>query len=449
MMSYNLKTPEDVLRTIKADAIQILELRFTDLAGLWQHFSVPAKAVNLEDFERGFGSDGASIGCSQEIQASSSLVIPDPASAFRDPFADMPTLVLICTLCDPVTGQSYTRDPRYIAQKAEAYLQATQIGDAANFGLELEYFLFNGGRDDQSAKHELETADAHGTAARPAGPAEHNIVRPVGYFPVPPTDKLQHVRTQVVGTLEKLGIKVDPPPHNVQNGPQPRIHLRFTKLTRMADSLMIYKYVVKNVARQHGMIAAFVPKPGGSGMQVHQSIWHKERPLFAGDGYAGSSALMRHYMAGLLEHVGALIAICAPAVNSYRCLMPGFESPIKLGHAHPRSVTSRIPMYSRNPKTRLEFRCTDQSCNPYLAFAAMLMAGIDGFQKRLYSLHPREPIRKIYGLPRQELATISSAPSSLEKPLNALEADHTFLLQGDVFTLDVIDTHLSYNRTRQ
>jgi glutamine synthetase len=456
-MAYNLKTPEEVVRAIKDDKIAMVDLRFTDLPGTWQHFSVPPSALDEDACEEGVGFDGSSIRGFQEIQESDMLVIPDPATAFLDPFTEIPTLVLICTIRDPVTGQNYSRDPRNIAKKAEAYLKETRIGDTAYFGPELEHFVFNEVRYDQSTNYgyyEIDSVEANWSSAKRGGIGLGHILRPKeGYFPVPPADTLQDARSEMVTILESLGILIEAHHHEVATGGQGEIDMRFAPLTRMADNVMIYKYVVKNVARRRGMTATFMPKPlagdNGSGMHVHSSIWHGERPLFAGDGYAGTSELMRSYIAGLLKHAPALLAICAPTVNSYRRLVPGFEAPVNLGYSQRnRSAACRIPMYSHSPKAkRVEFRCPDPSCNPYLAFSAMLMAGIDGIQNRL---QPGDPIDKnLYDLPPEELAKVPSAPGSLEESLNALEGDHGFLLKGDVFTTDVVETHLSYKRSRE
>jgi glutamine synthetase len=456
-MSYNCKSAEDILRTINDQKIEMIDLRFTDLPGLWQHFSVPPSAVDLDSFAEGVGFDGSSIRGFQEIQESDMLVIPDPATAFLDPFAEAPTMVLICNIRDPVTGQSYSRDVRYIAQKAENYLKATAIGDTAYFGPELEHFVFNEVRYDQGTNYgfyEISAAEANWDTAKANGAAVGHKLRPKeGYFPVPPADLLQDARTEMVTTLEGIGIPVEAHHHEVATGGQGEIDMRFTTLTRMADNVLIYKYVVKNVARRRGMTATFMPKPlfgdNGSGMHVHQSIWQRERPLFAGEGYAGSSDMMRHYIGGLLKHAPALLAICAPTVNSYRRLVPGFEAPVNLGYSQRnRSAACRIPMYSPNPKAkRVEFRCPDPSCNPYLAFAAMLMAGLDGIQNRI---NPGDPIDKnLYDLPPEERANVPSAPGSLDEALAALEDDHQFLLKGDVFTRDVVETHLRYKRSRE
>jgi glutamine synthetase len=455
-MAYNCKTEDDVLKVIKDQKIEMVDLRFTDIPGLWQHFSVPPSALDRDSFADGVGFDGSSIRGFQEIQESDMLVIPDPATAFLDPFAEAPTLVLICNIRDPVTGQSYSRDARYVAQKAETYLKGTRIGDTAYFGPELEHFVFNEVHYDQGTNYgyyRIEAAEANWSTGKETAGLGHKLRPKEGYFPVPPADLLQDARTEMVTTLERLGIPIEAHHHEVATGGQGEIDMRFTTLTRMADNVLIYKYVVKNVARKRGMTATFMPKPlfgdNGSGMHVHQSLWQGERPLFAGEGYAGSSEMMRYYIGGLLKHAPALLALCAPTVNSYRRLVPGFEAPVNLGYSQRnRSAACRIPMYSPSPKAkRVEFRCPDPSCNPYLAFAAMLMAGLDGVQSRM---NPGEPIDKnLYDLPPEELKNVPSAPGSLEEALAALEADHQFLLRGDVFTRDVIETHLSYKRSRE
>jgi len=385
------------------------------------------------------------------------LVVPDPGTAFLDPFAEARTLVLICNIRDPITGQNYSRDVRYIAQKAETYLQSTGIGDASYFGPELEHFVFNEVRYDQSTNYgyyKIDAVEANWNAMNSNGPSLGHKLRPKeGYFPVPPADQLQDARSNMVSILEDLGVAVEAHHHEVATGGQGEIDMRFAALTRMADNVMVYKYVVKNVARQRGMTATFMPKPlfgdNGSGMHVHQSIWKGQQPVFAGDGYAGSSELMRYYIGGLLKHAPALLAICAPTVNSYRRLVPGFEAPVNLGYSQRnRSAAVRIPMYSANPKTkRVEFRCPDPACNPYLAFAAMLMAGLDGIQNRI---SPGDPIDKnLYDLPPVERAKIQSTPGSLDEALDALEADHHFLLKGDVFTKDAVEIYINYKRARE
>ena len=456
-MSYNLKTPEDVLKIVRDEAIEMIDLRFTDLPGLWQHFSIPPRALDAGCFTDGVGFDGSSIRGFQEIQESDMLVVPDPATAFLDPFAEVPTLDLICNIRDPVTGESYSRDARFVAQKAETYLAGTGIGDTSYFGPELEHFVFNGVRYDQGTNYgfyEIDAQEANWEAGEGNTPSLGHKLRPKeGYFPVPPADTLQDTRTEMVLLLEKLGIPVEAHHHEVATGGQGEIDMRFTTLTRMADNVMIYKYVVKGVARKRGMTATFMPKPlfgdNGSGMHVHQSIWKEKKPIFAGDGYAGSSEVMRYYIGGLLKHAPALCAICAPTVNSYRRLVPGFEAPVNLGYSQRnRSAACRIPMYSPDPKAkRVEFRCPDPAANPYLCFAAMLMAGLDGVQRRI---NPGDPIDKnLYDLPPEEMARVPKAPGTLDEALDALESDHKFLMEGNVFTQDVINTYLSYKRSHE
>jgi glutamine synthetase len=456
-MQHQCKSPEDLLKTIKDEKIEMIDLRFTDIPGLWQHFSVPPRALDENAIVDGVGFDGSSIRGFQEIQESDMLVLPDPSTAFVDPFAEAPTLALICNIRDPVTGESYSRDARYVAQKAETYLTGTGVGDTSYFGPELEHFVFNEVHYDQGTNYgfyEIDAQEANWDAAGGNGPSLGHKLRPKeGYFPVPPADTLQDTRTEMVLVLEKLGIPVEAHHHEVATGGQGEIDMRFNTLTRMADNVMIYKYVVKGVARKRGMTATFMPKPlfgdNGSGMHVHQSIWKGQQPIFAGDGYAGSSEVMRFYIGGLLKHAPALLAICAPTVNSYRRLVPGFEAPVNLGYSQRnRSAACRIPMYTTDPKAkRVEFRCPDPAANPYLCFAAMLMAGLDGIQRRI---NPGDPIDKnLYDLPPEEMARVPKAPGTLDEALDALESDHKFLMEGNVFTQDVIDTYLGYKRSRE
>jgi glutamine synthetase len=457
-MSLKCATADDVLRLIEDKHIQMIDLRFTDLPGLWQHFSVPPSSLNLDALNEGVGFDGSSIRGFQEIQESDMLVVPDPASAFIDPFAEESTLVLICGIKDPVTGQSYSRDPRYIAQKAEDYLKGTGIADTSYFGPEAEFFVFNDVRYGQGvnyAFHEVDSVEGSWNSGKDEAPNLGHKPRPKeGYFPVPPADSMQDLRTEMVLTLESLGVQVEAHHHEVASGGQAEIDMRYTTLTRMADSLMIYKYVVKNTARKHGMTATFMPKPlfedNASGMHVHQSLWKGGTNLFYGQAdYAELSELGRYYIGGLLKHAWALCALCAPTTNSYRRLVPGYEAPINLVYSkRNRSACCRIPMYSMNPKAkRVEFRTPDPSCNPYLAFAAMLMAGLDGIEHRI---DPGRPIDKnLYDLPPAEAKEVKSTPGSLNEALDALEFDHAFLLRGDVFTKDVIETWLSYKRQKE
>ncbi len=457
-MSLNCATADDVLRLIEDQHVRMIDFRFTDLPGIWQHFSVPPGSVNADALEEGVGFDGSSIRGFQEIQESDMLVVPDPATAFLDPFREEPTLVLICAIKDPVTGQHYSRDPRYIAQKAEEYLRGTGVAETSYFGPEAEFFVFNGVRYGQGinyAFHEIDSVEGSWNSGRDEGPNLGHKPRPKeGYFPVPPTDTMQDLRTEMALTLERLGIQVEAHHHEVATGGQAEIDMRYTTLTRMADNLMIYKYVVKNVARKHGMTATFMPKPlfedNASGMHVHQSLWKGDANLFYGQSdYAELSGLGRHYIGGLLKHAWALCALCAPTTNSYHRLVPGYEAPINLVYSkRNRSACCRIPMYSTNPKAkRVEFRTPDPSCNPYLAFAAMLMAGLDGIEHRI---DPGRPIDKnLYDLPAAEAAEVKSTPGSLNEALDALEFDHAFLLRGDVFTKDVIETWLAYKQTAE
>ena len=456
-MSLDCKTVEDVFKAIKDRGVRMVDLRFTDIPGIWQHFSVPPSAVDADAFSDGIGFDGSSIRGFQEIHESDMLVVPDPVSAFLDPFTEETTLVLICAITDPLTGSLYSRDARHVAIKAEAYLKNTGVGDIANFGPEPEFFVFNDVRYGQGTNHsfyEVDSDEGNWNTGREEDPNLGHKPRPKeGYFPVPPTDSMQDIRTEMVLRLEDIGIPVEAHHHEVATGGQAEIDMRFTSLTRMADNLMIYKYIVKNVARRRGKTATFMPKPlfedNGSGMHVHQSLWKDGQPLFAGEGYAGSSELMRHYIGGLLRHASALCAISAPTTNSYHRLVPGFEAPVNIAYSQRnRSAACRIPMYSPSPAAkRVEFRCPDPSCNAYLAFAAMLMAGLDGIENRI---NPGDPMDKnLYDLPPEELAEIKSTPGSLGEALDALEADHDFLLKGDVFTRDVIEVYLNYKRSRE
>ncbi|MEE9140123.1 MAG: type I glutamate--ammonia ligase [Alphaproteobacteria bacterium] len=457
-MSLECKTPDDVLKAIKEHEVQIVDVRFTDLPGIWQHFSVPATSVNEDTFSEGIGFDGSSIRGFQEIQESDMLVVPNPETAFLDPFTSAPTMVLICNVRDPVTGQSYTRDARYIAQKAEAYLKNSGIGEIAYFGPEPEFFVFNDIRYDEGANfafYQIDSEEAHWNTGTEQEPNLGHKPRPKeGYFPVPPTDSMQDIRSEMVLTMMELGIEIEAHHHEVATGGQAEIDMRFTSLTRMGDQLMMYKYVVKNVAKSYGMTATFMPKPlfedNGSGMHVHQSIWNGDTNLFFSEtDYAGMSELGRHYIGGLLKHAPALLAFCAPTTNSYRRLVPGYEAPINLVYSQRnRSACCRIPMYSPSPSAkRVEFRPPDPACNGYLAFAAMLMAGLDGVQNKI---SPGDPIDKnLYDLPPEEAAAVKSVPGSLEEVLDALKADHEFLLKGDVFTQDAIDVWLNYKWTNE
>jgi glutamine synthetase len=408
-------------------------------------------------FDEGLGFDGSSIRGWQPINASDMLVMPDASTAVIDPFCAVPTLSLVCNIVDPITKEEYSRDPRNIARKAEAYLKSTGIGDTAYFGPEPEFFVFNDVRFDQNqheAYYHIDSVEAVWNSGRNEGPNLGSKIRhKEGYFPVAPLDTQQDIRTEMVQYMERVGIRVERQHHEVATAGQAEIDMRFLSLVKMADALQWYKYIVRNVARKHGMTATFMPKPifgdNGSGMHCHQSIWKGEKPLFAGDGYGGMSELAMHYIAGILAHAPALCAIVAPTNNSYRRLVPGFEAPVNLAYSsRNRSAAVRIPMYSPSPKAkRIEVRFPDPSANGYLAFSAMLMAGLDGIQRKL---NPGNPLDKdIYALTPEELKDVPSVPGSLEGSLQALEKDHAFLLKGDVFTQDVIETWIEWKRTKE
>ena len=452
-------TPKDVLAMIKEHDIKMVDVRFTDLPGTWQHFSLPASMLSEDDFVNGLGFDGSSIRGFQAINESDMLVVPDPDTAFIDPLLKIPTLVLICDIRDPITGENYSRDPRYIAKKAEDYLRSTGIADTAYFGPEAEFFLFSDVRFDQGSHFGYYFLDSdEGIWNSGADRGGKNLgYRPrykEGYFPCPPLDTLQDVRSQITLNMIAAGIEVEVHHHEVATAGQCEIDMRFDSLLRMADKLVKYKYIVKNTARQFGLTATFMPKPlfgdNGSGMHCHQSLWKEGQPLFYDPkGYALLSDTARWYIGGILAHAPALLAICAPTTNSYRRLVPGFEAPINLVYSQRnRSAAIRIPTYSDSPKARrIEFRAPDPTCNPYLAFSAMLMAGIDGIKNRI---EPPPPLDvDIYELTAEEKAHIRGTPGSLAESLDALEADHNFLLAGGVFTPDVIETYLDYKRSRE
>lgn len=452
-------TPKDVLALIKEHDIKMVDVRFTDMPGTWQHFSLPASMLSEDDFMHGLGFDGSSIRGFQAINESDMLVVPDPDTAFIDPMLKIPTLALICDIRDPLTGENYGRDPRFIAKKAEEYLRSTGIADTAYFGPEAEFFLFSDVRFDQGSHFGYYFLDSdEGIWNSGADRGGKNLgYRPrykEGYFPCPPLDTLQDVRSQITLNMMAAGIEVEVHHHEVATAGQCEIDMRFDSLLRMADKLVKYKYIVKNTARQFGLTATFMPKPlfgdNGSGMHCHQSLWKEGQPLFYDPkGYALLSDTARWYIGGILTHAPALLAICAPTTNSYRRLVPGFEAPINLVYSQRnRSAAIRIPTYSDSPKARrIEFRAPDPTCNPYLAFAAMLMAGIDGIKNRI---EPPPPLDvDIYELTAEEKAHIRGTPGSLAESLDALEADHDFLLAGGVFTPDVIETYLDYKRSRE
>jgi glutamine synthetase len=445
-------TPKQVLEMIKEKKVKVVDIRFMDFPGVWQHFTVPVSELDESSFEDGFGFDGSSIRGWQPIHASDMLVVPDSATAQMDPFFKEPTLVLIGDIAEPITMESYSRDPRYITKKAETYLKSTGIGDTAYIGPEAEFFIFDNIQFESSSNrafYEIDSIEGVWNTGRNEEPnLGYKPRHKEGYFPVPPMDKFQDLRTEMVLVLESLGIDVECQHHEVATAGQGEIDMRFKPLLQMADQLMWFKYVLKNVAHRHNRTVTFMPKPlfedNGTGMHTHISIWNGDKPLFAGDQYAGVSQEALYAIGGILKHCKALCAFSNPTTNSYKRLVPGFEAPVNLAYSsRNRSAAIRIPMYSASPKAkRIEFRTPDPSCNGYLAFSAMLMAVIDGIQNKM---DPGEPLDKnIYDLPPEELAEVESAPGSLEEALDALKDDHEFLLKGDVFTQDVIDTWIEY-----
>src|SRR5580658_76048 len=445
--------PKKVLDFVKENNVQILDLRFTDLPGLWHHVSYPINQLSEASFEEGFGMDGSSIRGWAAIHESDMLLIPDPAKYMLDPFTEVPTMVMVCDVIDPVTKQRYDRDPRYIAKKAEMYLMSTGLADTAYFGAEAEFFIFDNVRFDQNEHEGFYFIDAE-EGRWNSGRVENNLgYRPrykEGYFPVAPTDHYQDLRTEMAMTMQSCGLVVECHHHEVATGGQTEIDLKFDSLIKSADGMMLYKYVVKNVANQYGKTVTFMPKPlfqdNGSGMHTHQSLWKGGKPLFAGDGYAGLSQMALWYIGGLIKHGPALSAIIAPTTNSYKRLVPGYEAPVNLAYSkRNRSAAVRIPVYSESPKAkRLEFRPPDPSCNPCLAFSAMLMAGLDGIKNKI---DPGQPLdRDIFELDAAEAASIPSMPGSLDEALGELSKDHKLLLEGGVFTAEFVELWINYKK---
>lgn len=448
-------TPKEVLEFAKKNNVQIIDYRFTDLFGAWQHVSTSQHELTEESFVEGKGFDGSSIRGFQAINESDMLLMPDPASAFMDPYTQVPTLVLICNIKDPITGESYSRDPRLIAQKAESYLK--KLADVSYWGPEAEFFIFDDvkfGQGSNYAHYSVDSNEAIWNTDRDEMPnLGYKIRHKEGYFPVSPNDTLQDLRSEMILTMEKLGIRTEVHHHEVATAGQCEIDMRYDTLTKMADNVMKYKYVVRNTALKYGKSATFMPKPlfqdNGSGMHCHQSLWKGGKNLFFGKGgYADLSEMAIHYIGGLLHHAPALLAFIAPTTNSYKRLVPGYEAPINLAYSkRNRSACIRIPMYSKSEKAkRLEFRTPDPSANPYIAFSAMLMAGLDGIERKLV---PPAPLDKdIYEMSDRERKKIKQMPGSLEGALDALEKDHDFLLKGGVFTKDMIEVWVAEKRKR-
>ncbi|MBM4120202.1 MAG: type I glutamate--ammonia ligase [Nitrospira sp.] len=449
-------TPREVLEYANKNKAQVVDLKFVDLPGTWQHFTIPIEELNEGTFKDGSGLDGSSIRGWKAINNSDMLVVPDPATACMDPFTAVPTLSLVGNVMDPITREIYERDPRFIAQKAEKYLKRTKIGDISYWGPEAEFFIFDHARFDQtshSGYYFLDSEEGIWNAGQEGVNLGNKIRHKEGYFPVPPTDTQQDIRSEMVLEMQKAGIAVEKHHHEVATAGQAEIDLRFDSLVVMADKMMMYKYIVKNVARRHHKTVTFMPKPlfgdNGSGMHTHQSIWKEGKPLFAGKEYAGMSQMCLYYIGGILKHAPALAAITNPTVNSYKRLTPGFEAPVMLAYSsRNRSAGIRIPMYSPSPKAkRIEVRFPDPSTNPYLAFAAMLMAGLDGIQNKI---DPGEPMEKdLYDLEAREAARVPTMPGSLDDALKNLEKDHQFLLKGGVFTEDLIEAWIGYKRSKE
>ena len=445
-------TPKEVLALCREKDVKAVDLRFMDFPGLWQHFTIPVGHLDEDVFENGVGFDGSSIRGWKAINESDMLVVPQPETASLDPFTELPTLSMICNIQDPITREDYTRDPRNVARKAINYLRSTGIGDSCYVGPEAEFFVFDDIRFEQNpheALYHIDSIEGQWNRGKDEGPnLGYKLRHKEGYFPVPPADQMMDLRNEMMQTMIDCGLDVECQHHEVGTAGQAEIDLKFSTLVDMADKMMMYKYIVKNVARKHGKTVTFMPKPifedNGSGMHTHISIWKGGEPLFAGGNYAGLSDLALYGIGGLLKHAPAILAFSNPTTNSYKRLVPGFEAPVNLAYSRAnRSAAVRIPMYSQSPKAkRIEFRCPDPSCNPYLAFAAMLMAVIDGIQNKI---DPGEPLDKdIYDLSPEELQDVPTTPGTLEEALAALREDHEFLLRGDVFTPDVIDTWIWY-----
>ena len=448
---------DKLLKFVKDNGVEIIDLRFTDIPGQWQHFSIIPSGLTTDSFEEGIGFDGSSIRGFQAIQESDMVLIPDPNEYFLDPFTAHKTLNIICDVKDPITGEPYRRDPRFIAHKAEAYVRSTGLADTAYFGPEAEFFIFDNVRFGQTSNSGFYEIDSDEGIWNSGNDETRTLgYRPrhkEGYFPVPPVDSLQDIRSEMLLTMKQAGIEVEVHHHEVSTAGQAEIDMRFNTLTRMADNLMMLKYITKNVAVKHNKSVTFMPKPlfgdNGTGMHVHQSLWKAGKPLFYGNGYANLSEMALYYIGGLLKHAAALCAITNPTTNSYHRLVPGFEAPVNLAYSQRnRSASVRIPMYSKSPKAkRVEFRVPDLSTNAYLAFPALLMAGIDGI---INKIDPGEPLDKdIYDLSPEELSNVPSTPGSLEESLKALERDHEFLLRGDVFTEDLISTWIKYKMANE
>ncbi len=456
-MAKTVSPENKVLNFIKSKKIKFVDLKFMDFPGQWQHFTVPTTQFDKDSFDDGYGFDGSSIRGWKRINESDMLIIPDASTMFVDPFIEAPTISLICDVYEPATKEKYTRCPRNIAQKATAYLKTSGLADTVYFGPEAEFFVFDDVRFDSQPNHcfyHVDSVEGRWNSGKEENPnLGYKPQYKEGYFPVPPTDSLNDLRNEMVLKLIDCGIDVEAQHHEVASGGQCEIDLKFEPLVKSADQLLMFKYIVKNTAKLHNKSATYMPKPiqgdNGSGMHVHISLWKKGKPLFAGSGYAGLSEMALYFIGGILKHAASLLAFTNPTTNSYKRLVPGFEAPVNLAYSQRnRSAAIRIPMYSANPKSkRVEFRCPDPSANPYLAFSALMMAGLDGITNRI---DPGEPLDKdIYDLPPEELANVPSTPGSLEEAIKALANDHEYLLKGDVFTEDVIETWINYKMDKE
>ncbi|MEK2643905.1 type I glutamate--ammonia ligase [Bdellovibrio sp. BCCA] len=446
-------TGKDVLKFANEKGAKMVDLKFCDMIGTWQHLTVPLHQLNEETFENGFGFDGSSIRGWRGIEESDMVIMPDPSTAMMDPFMQVPTLSVICDVCLPETLQPYNRDPRQVVKKAIAYMQSTGIADTAYFGPEAEFFIFDDVRYEQtsnSAFYMIDSDEASWNTGRDEGGKNlgYKIRSKEGYFPALPTDSQQDLRSEICLELERCGMQVERHHHEVASAGQGEINFRFDTALNMGDKMMWFKYIVKNVAKRYGKTATFMPKPlfgdNGSGMHIHMSLWKEGKNLFAGNKYAGLSEMALYYIGGVLKHAPALCGIINPTTNSYKRLVPGFEAPTKLAYSFKnRSAAMRIPNSGPNPKAkRIEFRTPDPGANIYLAEAAILMAGLDGI---INKIHPGDPLDKdIYGLPPQEAAAIPSVPGTLEESLNHLRENCSFLKKGDVFSEDLIETWVHY-----
>lgn len=450
-------TPKEAIALGQKNGAVMVDLKFIDLPGKWQHTSIPFDQLSEDVFDNGAGFDGSSIRGFQPINQSDMLLMPAADTAVMDPFTKYPTLSLTCSIQDPITRQPYSRDPRFIATKCQQYLKQTGIGDTAYFGPEAEFFIFDDVRyanEPNGSFYKVDSVEADWNTGKDEGPnLGHKVRHKEGYFPCPPNDTQMDLRTEICLIMKAVGIEVEVSHHEVATAGQGEIDMRFDKLVAMADKLMWFKYIVKNAAYRAGKSATFMPKPiagdNGNGMHIHSSIWKDDKPLFAGDGYAGLSEMALHYIGGLLKHAPALAAFSNPTTNSYRRLVPGFEAPVTLAYSsRNRSAACRISTYSPSPKARrVECRWPDPSGNPYITFAAMVMAGLDGIQNKI---DPGDPLDKdLYALTPEELKPYGKMPASLDQALDNLEGDHEFLLKGEVFTKDVIDMWVDYKRTAE